>query len=233
MVRFLFAAALVAISLSPALAGNTFAMAEDPSRSAPVPVNAAPEPDVEASVEAQAPAPVSGTAVPMPTPRPGGLLAAIIAGPAQTPPLAAVSTALPAAATPVTVPPAHARRDIVAMIEHHARLNDVPVDLVHRVVRRESNYNPAARGAGGVLGLMQIKLGTARGMGYRGDAAGLMDANENLTWGVRYLAGAYRVAGRNHDRAVSYYAAGYYYAAKAKGMLWVFRQPGLSTIASH
>ena len=31
---------------------------------------------------------------------------------------------------------------------------------------------------------------------------------------MKYLAGAYRTAGGNADRAVAYYAAGYYYAAK-------------------
>ncbi len=61
---------------------------------------------------------------------------------------------------------------------------------------------------------MQIKLATARGLGYTGDAEGLRDPNTNLTYGVKYLAGAYRVANGDHDRAVHYYAAGYYYAAK-------------------
>ena len=70
----------------------------------------------------------------------------------------------------------------------------------------------------GNYGLMQIKLATARSMGYRGDAAGLLDADTNMTYAVKYLAGAYRVAGGNADRAVHYYAAGYYYAAKRRGM---------------
>ena len=65
---------------------------------------------------------------------------------------------------------------------------------------------------------MQIRLGTARAMGYRGTAAGLLDADTNMTYAVKYLAGAYRVAGGNPDRTVHYYAAGYYYAAKGKGM---------------
>ena len=38
-----------------------------------------------------------------------------------------------------------------------------------------------------------------------------------MTYAVKYLAGAYHVAGGNTDRAVHYYAAGYYYAAKAQG----------------
>ena len=69
-------------------------------------------------------------------------------------------------------------------------------------------------GRGGTIGLMQIKLPTARGLGYTGDAAGLRDPDTNLAWGVKYLAGAYRAANGDHSRAVHYYASGYYYAAK-------------------
>ena len=46
----------------------------------------------------------------------------------------------------------------------------------------------------------------------------LMLAIGPMTYAVRYLAGAYRVANGNLDRAVHYYAAGYYYAAKNKGI---------------
>jgi soluble lytic murein transglycosylase-like protein len=66
---------------------------------------------------------------------------------------------------------------------------------------------------------MQIRLGTARAMGYQGTAAGLLDADTNMTYAVKYLAGAYQVAGGNADRTVHYYAGGYYYAAKSKGLL--------------
>ena len=58
---------------------------------------------------------------------------------------------------------------------------------------------------------------TARGLGYTGNAQGLLDANTNLTYAVKYLAGAYRAARGNHNLAVRYYAGGYYYAAKSQG----------------
>ncbi len=61
---------------------------------------------------------------------------------------------------------------------------------------------------------MQIKLATARGLGYTGTAEGLRDPDTNLMYGIKYLAGAYRAANGDHDRAVHYYAAGYYFAAK-------------------
>ena len=90
----------------------------------------------------------------------------------------------------------------------------MPEALVHRVIVRESRYQPGLVGRGGTIGLMQIKLATARGLGYTGDAAGLRDPDTNLTYGVKYLAGAYRAANGDHDRAVHYFAGGYYYAAK-------------------
>ena len=114
------------------------------------------------------------------------------------------------------------RTAIDSLITHHARTHGVPEALVHRVIRRESGYNPQASSRGN-FGLMQIRYATARGMGYRGSPSGLLDANTNLTYAVPYLANAYRVAGGNPDRAVALYASGYYYEAKRKGLLQALR----------
>jgi len=106
-----------------------------------------------------------------------------------------------------------ANGNLDAMIATHAAANHLPEDLVRRVIKRESGGNPRVIYQGN-YGLMQIKLGTARAMGYRGTAAGLLDADTNMTYAVKYLAGAYHAADGNANRAVHYYAAGYYYAAK-------------------
>ena len=106
------------------------------------------------------------------------------------------------------------RADYEAMVATHAQANGVPAELVHRVIVRESRYRPHLVGRGGTIGMMQIKLATARGLGYTGDAAGLRDPNTNLTYAVKYLAGAYRAANGDANRAVSYYAGGYYFATK-------------------
>ena len=106
------------------------------------------------------------------------------------------------------------RADYETMVARHARANAVPEVLVHRVIVRESRYQPKLLGRGGTIGLMQIKLATARGLGYSGDAEGLRDPDTNLAYGVKYLAGAYHAAGGDHARAIHYYAAGYYEAAK-------------------
>ena len=97
---------------------------------------------------------------------------------------------------------------LAGMAEQAASANGIPASLVHRVIRRESGGNPRAVSRGN-YGLMQIRLGTARAMGYGGSAAGLLDAATNMTYAVRYLAGAYRAAGGNEGRAVALYARGY------------------------
>jgi soluble lytic murein transglycosylase-like protein len=100
------------------------------------------------------------------------------------------------------------------LVAKHARANGVPEALVHRVILRESRYRGDLVGRGGTIGLMQIKLATARGLGYTGTAEALRDPDTNLTYAVKYLAGAYRAANGDHHRAVAYYASGYYGVTK-------------------
>jgi soluble lytic murein transglycosylase-like protein len=95
-----------------------------------------------------------------------------------------------------------------SLVASHAAAHGLPPSLVHRVIMRESRYNSRAVSKGN-YGIMQIRLGTARAMGYTGSAAGLLDPNVNMTYAVKYLAGAYRAAGGNADRAVALYASGY------------------------
>jgi soluble lytic murein transglycosylase-like protein len=111
-----------------------------------------------------------------------------------------------------------ANGNLDALIAKHAAANGIPEALVRRVIKRESGGRAHVVSKGN-YGIMQIKPATARGMGYHGTAAGLLDADTNMTYAVKYLANAYKVAGGNHDRAVALYAGGYYYAAKSKGML--------------
>src|SRR5580704_14043141 len=100
------------------------------------------------------------------------------------------------------------RAEYNALVATHAKANLVPEVLVHRVIVRESRYQAELVGRGGTIGLMQIKLPTARGLGYTGDAEGLRDPDTNLRYGVRYLAGAWRAANGDHDRAMHLYASG-------------------------
>ena len=104
------------------------------------------------------------------------------------------------------------------LIEKYSAAYDVPPDLVRRIVARESGFD-AGKYHRGNWGLMQIKAATARTMGYRGPARGLLDADTNLKYGVKYLRGAYLVAGGDAARAMAYYRSGYYYRAKRMGLL--------------
>jgi soluble lytic murein transglycosylase-like protein len=104
------------------------------------------------------------------------------------------------------------------IISKYAALYGIPESLLHRVVKRESTYNPRAYNRGH-YGLMQIKYATAKSMGFEGPAEGLFDAETNIKYAGKYLRGAWMVADDKNDGAVRLYAAGYYYHAKRKGLL--------------
>lgn len=108
--------------------------------------------------------------------------------------------------------------DLRASINKWADHYQVPRELVHRQVVRESTHQPGARN-GPYWGLMQILPQTARTMGHRGPPEELLNADTNLKYAVKYLRGAYIVAGGDMDAAMGWYARGYYYEAKRLGLL--------------
>jgi soluble lytic murein transglycosylase-like protein len=63
-------------------------------------------------------------------------------------------------------------------------------------------------------------------MGYQGSPEGLLDAETNLKYSVKYLRGAWLLADGSFDTAVKWYSRGYYYEAKRRGML---KETGLRT----
>lgn len=106
-----------------------------------------------------------------------------------------------------------------ALIRKYAGVHGIPESLLHRVIQRESGYNAGARN-GPYYGLMQIMPQTAQTMGYQGSASGLLDAETNLMYAGKYLRGAWMVSGGSEDRAMMWYAKGYYYEAKRMGLLY-------------
>lgn len=134
-------------------------------------------------------------------------LAALAPKPAQRTATLEVATAAPVSASGMD-----------GLIAKYSATYDVPEALIRRVIVRESGYNPKARN-GPYYGLMQISYATAQSMGYRGAASGLLDADTNLKYSVKYLSGAYVVGGGNADQAVRNYSRGYYYDAKRQGLL--------------
>ncbi len=117
-------------------------------------------------------------------------------------------------------PPLYANEtpELRRLINKYADLYEVPRSLVHRIILRESHHRPGARN-GPYFGLMQMLPATAQGMGYKGSPSGLLDAETNLKYGVKYLRGAWLLSYGNQDTAISWYSKGYYYEAKRRGML--------------
>ena len=146
-------------------------------------------------------------------PSAGEALAAQIAATGEDPQYEDGTASMTIAAAPGTAPSA-----IEALISKYATMYGVPESLVHRVAKRESTYNPRARHRGN-YGLMQIRYNTAKGLGYDGSPTGLLDAETNLKYAVKYLRGAWIVAGKDEKAADWLYRTGYYYDAKRKGLL--------------
>lgn len=96
-----------------------------------------------------------------------------------------------------------------SLIAKYAAANGIPLKLAHAVVRVESAYRANARGGAGEIGLMQLKLATARGMGYRGSAKGLYDPATNIRWGMKYLGKAHQLSGGSTCGTILKYNAGH------------------------
>ncbi len=106
------------------------------------------------------------------------------------------------------------RRQINFWSDHY----DLPRPLVHRLAIRESTHRPDARN-GPYYGLLQILPATARSMGFRGQPQELLNADTNLEYALKYLRGAWLLSDGDHATAIKWYARGYYYEAKRRGML--------------
>ncbi|MFK7834927.1 MAG: transglycosylase SLT domain-containing protein [Sulfitobacter sp.] len=132
----------------------------------------------------------------------------------------AACSAGPAPAPEPTEPPLYPQEtpQLRAKINRWADHYALPRSLVHRLAIRESTHNPRARN-GPYYGLLQILPATARTMGFRGQPSDLLDADTNLEFALKYLRGAWLLSDGDHATAVSWYARGYYYEAKRRGML--------------
>ncbi len=117
--------------------------------------------------------------------------------------LGAITSSIFQQAEPETHP------EFSGLINTYAKKHGVPSDLAHAVVRVESNFNPQAKGRAGEVGLMQIKLGTARMMGYRGTKKDLYDPETNIKYGMKYLGKAHALSGGSTCGTILRYNAGH------------------------
>jgi len=95
------------------------------------------------------------------------------------------------------------------LIAKYAAQHGVPYRLARAVVQVESSFRPNVTGSVGEIGLMQIRLATARGMGYKGSAKQLYNPATNLYWGMKYLGKAHRLAGGSTCGTILKYNAGH------------------------
>ncbi len=98
---------------------------------------------------------------------------------------------------------------LTAIVDREATAHGVPVALARAVVRVESSWNPRETGDVGEVGLMQIKHNTARLLGFAGSRAELYDPKTNVRWGMKYLAGAYKLANGNVCKTALKYQGGH------------------------
>lgn len=113
--------------------------------------------------------------------------------------------------------------EVRALVNKWADTYDIPRSLLHRVIQRESDYRADARN-GPYWGIMQILPATARNMGMQGDPSQLLAADVGLKYSIRYLRGAWMVSDGDEREAMLWYAKGYYFEAKRRGLL---RETGL------
>jgi soluble lytic murein transglycosylase-like protein len=97
---------------------------------------------------------------------------------------------------------------VVAMIKAQAPSYGVPTWFALRIAKIESGYNPRARGAAGEYGVFQLKCATARGVGFRGNCAGLLNASTNIRYGLKHLSLAVRSSHGNLKLAASKHNGG-------------------------
>jgi soluble lytic murein transglycosylase-like protein len=86
------------------------------------------------------------------------------------------------------------RRELLEIVERYAADAQIPARLVRGVILVESDWNEHLTGAVGEIGLMQLRMQTARELGYRGTERELYNPETNIRWGIKYLAAAYKLA---------------------------------------
>lgn len=91
-----------------------------------------------------------------------------------------------------------------SVIQAVARKYDVPSDLIHSIIKAESNYDPNAISPKGAVGLMQLMPETARQYGVKDR----FDPIENIEGGVRYLKDLVKLYNRRTNLVLAAYNAG-------------------------
>jgi soluble lytic murein transglycosylase-like protein len=97
---------------------------------------------------------------------------------------------------------AKARYDPI--IQKLARKHGVPADLVHAVIKAESNYDQFAVSQKGALGLMQLMPETALKYG----VLNIIDPEQNIEGGIKYLKDLIKLYSGDRNLVLAAYNAG-------------------------
>ena len=99
-------------------------------------------------------------------------------------------------------------------VEEIAARNALPSQLLHSVIKVESNYNAMAVSPKGALGMMQLIPATARRFG----VGNVFNATENIEGGAKYLRYLLDLFGNDYRLAIAAYNAGEGAVAKYGGV---------------
>ena len=97
---------------------------------------------------------------------------------------------------------------VVGLIKEMAPQYGVPTWFALRIAKIESGYNPNSRGAAGEYGVYQMKCATAKGIGFSGNCAELLNASTNIRMGLKHLSMAMKLSGGNLKLAASKHKGG-------------------------
>ena len=114
-------------------------------------------------------------------------------------------------ALPVLSSPKSKYDDIIKIM---ARRYNVPPDLIHSIIKAESNYNVRAVSNKGAVGLMQLMPETGKQYGVKD----LYDPADNIEGGVKYLKDLVKLYERNTKLVLAAYNAGQVAVKKYNGI---------------
>ncbi len=135
-------------------------------------------------------------------PRTGRLVRSIVVAPKTVTP----KPVAPRVVSPVAPEsaPAPSAGGIDGAVERIAARNSLPPQLIHSVIKVESNYNPYAVSPKGALGMMQLIPATARRFG----VSDVFNPEQNIEGGARYLRYLLDLFHDNIGLALAAYNAG-------------------------